>query len=121
MKGPRAQMSFFDRTRPTNPMVSTVQRRSALSFERRLHQPTSASNDKWYEVPCSLFDELEKVEDGRKSKEYDKDDGCNLRWIIPVQDIGIRIVKSRARLVFGHVDWCWSTQFQVRVPEGEQT
>lgn len=42
-----------------------------------------------------------------ESKQYDEDDGCDLGWIVPIQDEGVRVVERRARLIFSHFDgWC---------------
>ena len=105
MKGPRAQMSFFDRYRPMNPTVSTRSTSSAHTHiciaEKLL---TGTAYDKWYEIPCSLLDKLEDMEESREAEQHNEDDGSDLRGIVSVQDVGVRVIESWMRLIIGHVD-----------------
>lgn len=45
---------------------------------------TQASDDQRYEIPCPLLDELEDVKDGCESKENNKDNCSDLRWVVSV-------------------------------------
>ena len=102
MKGPRAQTSFLDSARPTKPMVSTNRIRSAIGTEIYLRDLTQASDDQRYEIPCPLLDELKDVQNRCESKENNKDDCSDLRWVVSVQDVGVGVVKCRTRFVIGH-------------------
>lgn len=65
---------------------------------------TQTADHQRNEVPCSLPDDLEDVEDRCQREEYDEDDSSDLRRVVTVRDPGVRIVKRWARLVFGHDD-----------------
>lgn len=65
---------------------------------------TQTTDDQRYKIPSSLLDELEDMEDGCETEQHDEDDGGHLRGIVSVQNIGVRVIESRAGLVFGHVD-----------------
>ena len=107
MKGPRAQTSFLDSARPTKPMVSTNRIRSAIGTEIYLRDLTQASDDQRYEIPCPLLDELKDVQNRCESKENNKDDCSDLRWVVSVQDVGVGVaimdVLRAGQILFGIV------------------
>lgn len=65
---------------------------------------TRTADDQRYEVPCSLLDELEEMKKGCETKQNNKDDGGDLGGVVPIKNIGVRVIKSRARVAIGHVD-----------------
>lgn len=67
---------------------------------------TSTADHKGYEVPCSLFDELEQVEDSCQTEQHDENDRSDLGWVVPVQNVGIGVIERRSRLVLSHVACC---------------
>lgn len=46
---------------------------------------TETTNQEWYEVPCSLPDQLEAVEECCDGEEGDEDDCRNFVWIVVVK------------------------------------